>query len=473
MDAPLAAPISSATLDDATVEAFRTSLRGDLLRPGDAEYDSARHVFNEMIDRHPALIARCAGSADVIAAVTFAREHGLLVAVRGAGHHVAGNAVCEGGLVIDLSRMKGLRIDPVRHTVQAEAGLTWGELNHDLQTFGLGATGGYISITGIAGLTLGGGFGWLIRKHGLALDNLLSVDIVTADGRLRTASPAEHGDLFWGVRGAGSSLGVVVSFEFRVHPVGTVLAGLIIHPVAQAAEVTRFWRDFADTAPDELTSGVLLFSLPPAPFLPPELHGAPVVAIPVCYAGPPEVGERVLRPLRAFGSPIADLIAPMPFDVAQVSADLLWPPGNHQYWKSSFLPALTDAAIATMVDWFATVPSPLSVVVIDHLGGAVSRVGPDETAFPHRSWPYNFLISSGWDDPADAERNISWTREFYAAMEPHLAEAIYINYMYLTDEDTRGAREVYGRNIGRLAELKATYDPTGLFRLGHTAKVPA
>ena len=457
-------PVATPTLNDATVEAFRASLRGRLLEPGDADYDAARAVFNAMIDRRPALIARCAGSADVIASVNFAREHELLVAVRGGGHHVAGNAVCDDGLVIDLSGMKGLRIDPVGRTARAEAGLTWGELNHDLQTFGLGATGGYFSPTGVSGLTLGGGFGWLVRKHGLALDNLLFVDIVTADGRLLTASATEHPDLFWGVRGAGANFGVVVSFEFRVHPVGTVLAGLVIHPLAKAPEVLRCWRKYAATAPDELTSAALLFSLPPAPFVPPELHGAQVVGIAVCYAGPPAVGEQVLRPLREFGPPVDDVIEPMPFGVAQTSGDALWPPGHHQYWKSSFLPALSDPAIQTMVSRFADVPSPLTVVALDHLGGAISRVGPDETAFPHRAWAYNCLISSGWADSADSERNIGWTRGFYAAMEPHLAQAIYGNYMYLGDESERRTREVYGQNSGRLAMLKAKYDPTNFFR---------
>jgi FAD/FMN-containing dehydrogenase len=460
-------------LEQETVEAFRAGLRGTLLCTDEPGYDEARKVFNVMIDRRPALIAQCAGSADVIAAVNFAREHGLLVAVRGGGHHVAGNAVCDGGLVIDLSRLKGLRIDPARRIARAEAGLTWGELNHDLQAFGLGATGGYISITGIPGLTLGGGFGWLVRKHGLALDNLLSVDIVTADGQLRTASPVEHPDLFWGVRGAGSNFGVVVSFEFQVHPVGTVLAGPVLYPLEKAPEVLRFYREYAPTTPDELTSGALLCTLPAAPFLPTELQGAQVVGIPVCYAGAPEVGEQVLRPLREFGPPLADFIHPMPYATAQLSADFLWPPGHHQYWKSSFLPALSDAAIQTMVDQFADVPSPLTVIVLDYLGGAVSRVGADETAFPHRTWPYNFLISSAWADPADSERNIRWTREFYAAMEPEVAPAIYFNYMYLNDEGEGRVREVYGLHAERLAELKAKYDPTNLFRVGQSIKVTA
>src|SRR5215217_5260955 len=296
------------SLEEAAIQEFKAALRGELLRPGEDGYEDARKVFNVMIDKKPALIARCAGVADVINAVNFARTNELLVAVRGGGHSVPGHSVCDGGLVIDLSQMKGMRIDPVARTVRAEPGLTWGDLNHDLQIFGLGATGGYVSTTGISGLTLGGGLGWLVRKHGLALDNLLSVDIVTADGELLTANPTQNSDLFWGVRGGGGNFGVVTSFEFRVHPVGMVLGGLVIHPLTEAKHVLRLLKQHVEAVPDELTWGILLFSVPPVPFLPAEMHGVPVVAIAVCYAGSLEEGEKVLQPIREFGSPLADSI---------------------------------------------------------------------------------------------------------------------------------------------------------------------
>ena len=456
-------------LPGAAVEAFRAGLRGRLIRPGDEGYDEARKVFNAMIDRHPALIVRCAGVADVIHAVNFARDNQLLLAVRGGGHSVTGNAVCEGGMVIDLSAMKGMWIHPAARTVRAEPGLTWGELNHDLQIFGLGATGGYISITGVPGLTLGGGLGWLVRKHGLALDNLLSVDIVTADGRLLTASSKENPDLFWGVRGGGGNFGVATSFEFQVHPVGVVLGGLIIHPLSNAGDVFRLLRENADTIPDELTWGILLFHVPPVPFLPKEMHGVPVAAIAVCYAGPIEEGERVLKPFRSFGRPLADAIQPMPFNIAQTMADVLWLPGRHNYWKSSFVKDLNDDAVKTMVDRFAKVPSRQTVVLLDHNGGgAISRVSRDATAYPHRDLAYNFLISTQWTDPADSEKNLRWTREFWEAMQPFVAKAMYVNYT--SDEGDEVVRTSYTHAHVRLVALKKKYDPTNLFRLNQNIK---
>ena len=458
------------SLEEAAIQEFKAALRGELLRPGEDGYEDARKVFNVMIDKKPALIVRCAGVADVINAVNFARTNELLVAVRGGGHSVTGHAVCDGGLVIDLSQMKGLRIDPREHTVHAEPGLTWGELNHDLQTFGLGATGGYISITGLPGLTLGGGFGWLVRKHGLALDNLLSVDIVTADGSLLTADQTQNSDLFWGVRGGGGNFGVVTSLEFQVHPVGMVLGGLLIHPLTSAKDVLRLMREHVATVPDELTWGVLLFSVPPVPFLPEQMHGTPVVAIAPCYAGPIEEGEQVLRPLREFGPPLADLIQPMPYNVAQTMADILWPPEHHYYWKSSFMKDLSDDAIETIVTHFAAVPSPQTVVLVDHNGGgAISRVGRDETAFAHREWTYNFAISTGWANPADSETNIRWTRGFWEAIQPFMADALYVNYT--SDEGEDLLRAAYAAETReRLVALKNKYDPTNLFRVNQNIK---
>jgi hypothetical protein len=457
-------------LEEALIQEFKETLRGELLRPGEDGYDEARRVFNEMINKKPALIARCAGVADVINAVNFAHTNELLVAVRGGGHSVPGHAICDGGLVMDLSQMKGLRIDPTERTVRAEPGLTWGELNHDLQIFGLGATGGYVSITGIPGLTLGGGFGWLVRKHGLALDNLLSVDIVTADGSLLTANQTQNSDLFWGVRGGGGNFGVVTSFEFEAHPVGMVLGGLLIHPLSSAKDVLQLLRQHVATVPDELTWGVLLFSVPPVPFLPAQMHGTPVVAIAVCYAGPTEKGEQVLQPLREFGPPLADLIQPMPYSAAQTMADILWPPGHHNYWKSSFLKDLSDEAMETIATHFATVPSPQTVVVIDHNGGgAISRVGWDETAFAHREWTYNFLITSAWANPIDSETNIGWTRGFWEAMQPFLANAVYVNYT--SDEGEDLIRTAYAaKTHERLVALKNKYDPMNLFRLNQNIK---
>ena len=457
-------------LEEAAIQEFKTTLRGELLRRGEDGYDVARKVFNVMIDKKPALIARCAGVADVINAVNFSRTNELLVAVRGGGHSVPGHAVCDGGLVIDLSQMKGMRIDPVARTVRAEPGLTWGDLNHDLQAFGLGATGGYISVTGIPGLTLGGGFGWLVRKHGLALDNLLSVDIVTADGSLQTASQTQNSDLFWGVRGGGGNFGVVTSLEFQAHPVGTVLAGLLIHPLTNAKDVLRLLRQHVDTVPNELTWGILLFSVPPVPFLPAEMHDTPVAAITVCYAGPIEVGEQVLQPIREFGPPLADLIQPMPYNVAQTMADILWPPEHHYYWKSSFMKDLSDDAIETIVTHFAAVPSPRTVILVDHNGGgAISRVGRDETAFAHREWTYNFAISTGWANPADSETNIRWTRGFWEAIQPFMADALYVNYT--SDEGEDLLRAAYAAETReRLVALKNKYDPTNLFRVNQNIK---
>jgi FAD/FMN-containing dehydrogenase len=446
--------LSPVSLDNATIEAFGTSLRGELLRPGDEGYDAARMVHNGMIDKHPALIARCAGATDVMRAVAFAREHQLLMSVRGGGHNVTGNAVSDGGLMIDLTPMKGLRIDPVSRTARCEAGLTWGEVNHDAQIFDLAATGGFVGTTGVAGLTLGGGLGWLLRKHGLACDNLLSADVVTADGQFLTANEEQNADLFWGLRGGGGNFGVVTSFEFRLHPAGMVLAGPVIHPLAHGAEVLRFYRDFTAMAPEELTSGALFATLPDV---------GPVVAIGFVYTGPIAEGEAVVRPLRAFGSPVADAVQPMPYSAAQTMVDAFWPRGLQNYWKSTFLTELSDAAIDTLVTHFATVPSPQTVAVVEHFGGAMRRIAPEASAFPHRQWDYDIVITSMWSDPAEAERNIAWTREFSDVLQPFTPAAVYVNYLGVEGEER--VRAAYGVNYDRLVALKNQYDPTNLFRL--------
>ena len=456
-------------ISESALEEFRGGLRGQVLIPKDPGYDEARQIHNAMIDKHPAMIVRCAGVADVVAAVNFARGNDLLVAVRGAGHNVAGTSLCDDGTVIDLSRMKGVRVDPVARTVRVEAGATWGDLNHELQIFGLAATGGYVGTTGVSGLTLGGGLGWLVRKHGLALDNVLSIDLVTADGRVVTASNTENADLFWGLRGGGGNFGIATSFEFKVHPAGVVLAGLVMHPLSRGAEALRFWRDYERTAPEELTNGALLFHPPADLPVPDVLHREGIVGLGGVYCGALDVGEDVLRPLRAFGPPAADIFQPMPYSAAQGMADFLWPVGRYNYWKSGFLTGLSDEAIDIVLAFQTRVPSRLSIIVLEHNGdGAMTRVGDDETAFAHRRWPYNFLITSAWTNPAEAEANIRWTRELWDAMRPFLAEAVYVNY--LGDEGEERVQAAYGPTYARLVALKAKYDPTNFFRMNQNIR---
>jgi len=444
-------------LEEAAVEEFKADLRGELLRPGDDGYEEARTVWNAMIDNRPALIARCAGAADVIRSINFARSNEFLVAVRGGGHDVAGTAVCDRGLVIDLSRMKGIRVDPARRTVRAEPGLTWGEFDQETQAFGLATTGGFVPTTGIAGLTLGGGLGYLMRRFGLVCDNLLSVDIVTAEGQLLTASTTENEDLFWGVRGGGGNFGIVTSFEYEVHPVGPmVLGGLILHPVARAKEVAQLYREFTSTSPDELTIHLAFVTSP---------DGQPVVGFIICYSGPLERGEEVIRPLREFGPPIADMAGPMLYTAVQALGGDLYPHGRWNYWKSNFLQEVSDEAIDTMIEQFSAVPSPFSAAALEHLGGGVSRVGEDETAFGDRSANYSLIITSEWDDPAETDRNVEWARDFWEAMQPFTRDAVYVNYMDMRDDADR-IKAAYGADkYERLVGLKNKYDPTNLFRL--------
>jgi FAD/FMN-containing dehydrogenase len=461
---PAAPPTPS--VDTAGAEALRKGLRGALLLPGDPGFDPARRVWNTGIDRKPALIARCAGAADVMRAVDFARDRGLAVAVRGGGHGMAGHGVCEGGVMLDLSPMKGVRVDPARRTAQVQGGVTWGELDHETQAHGLATTGGKVTTIGVAGLTLGGGYGWLMRKHGLACDNLLSADVVTADGRLRTVGPGSGDELFWGLRGGGGNFGVATSLEFRLHPVGPlVTGGLLIHPAEDAGELLRFYRGFMENAPDELLVLVAFKPAPPAPFVPRHLHDAPSAIVAACWAGRPEEGERVLAPLRAFGRPFVDRVGPMPYARVQRLLDGAAVPGHRVAVRSDHLARLDDACIDTLVAHAARVTSPLSVMVLIPLGGAVARVGEDDTAFSHRGTAFDYAAYSLWDDPREAERHTRWAAELGQAMQP-FSTGVYVNEM--GDEGEARVRAAYNPGTwARLVELKRRYDPGNLFRHNH------
>ncbi|ONI88076.1 FAD-linked oxidase [Saccharothrix sp. ALI-22-I] len=445
------------------------SVRGTVLGPGDQGYDEARRVWNGAVDRRPAAIVRCTGTADVVAAVSFARREGLLTAVRGGGHNVAGNAVCDDGLVVDLSPMRGVRVDPGKRTARAQGGTTWGEFDRETQLFSLATTGGIVSTTGIAGLTLGGGIGWLGRSYGSTCDNLVSADVVTADGQPVRASRDENPDLFWGLRGGGGNFGVVTSFEYRLHEVGpVVLAGAVFHPLARARDALVFFREFTDTAPEQLTLVASFPAAPAAPFLPPEVHGTRVLALGVCHCGTLADAETAVAPLRAFGSPLADVVGPMPYTAAQTMFDERFPHGRNYYWKSSYLRELTDEAIDVLVDHVARTPSAETTSYVWHLGGAMGRSAED-TAFGHRDVRFDFAALAGWLDPARAEEHVGWAREFWSAMQPHASSGVYVNNLGVEgDERARAAYrpEVYDR----LARLKREYDPDNFFRLNQNIR---
>ena len=461
--------MATALYDTARTDLAR-HFRGDLIRPGDAQYDAARRIWNGAIDRRPGLIARCTGVADVRAAVRFAREHDLLVAVRGGGHNVAGTAVCDDGLVIDLSPMKGLLVDPAARTARAQSGLLWSEFDRETQGFGLATTGGIISHTGISGLTLGGGLGWLMRRHGLAADNILSADVVTADGDFVRAGTGTHDDLLWGIRGGGGNFGVVTSFEYRLHPIGPiVLAGILLHPAAHAREVLRFYRDFIATAPDELTTIVVLRLAPPAPFLPEAVHGQPVVVIGACYAGAVEEGERAVAPLRRFGKPLVDLIRPTSYVSHQALFDPTAPHGLGYYWKSEYVSSLSDPLIDTLAERAWPVATPESYTIIFHLGGAVGRPDPEGSAFEDRRAAHAVNIDAVWSEPAQASACVTWTRELWEVVRPHSTGRVYVNF--LGEEGQDRVRAAYGEiKYERLRGLKRRYDPTNLFRLNQNIR---
>jgi len=439
---------------------LQTRVQGELLRPGDEGYEEVRRVWNGMIDKRPALIVRCMGLADIIAAVTFAREHNVLVSVRGGGHNIAGKAVCSGGLMIDLSRMRSVQVDPFKRTARVEGGATLGDLDRQTQAFGLATTAGVVTHTGVVGLTLGGGVGRLARKYGLACDNLLAVELVTAEGQVLRASATEHADLFWGVRGGGGNFGIVAACEFRLHPIGpVVLGGTVIYSLAQARAALKFYDEFARPAPDELSADAFLLTAP---------DGERVFAISVCYIGSLAQGERVLYPLRQFGPPVADRIGPLPYTELQAAGDVFFPPGLHYYYKSHFMTEISDDAIDVLLTHFATVPSPRSLVAFQHYGGAVSRVGQAETAFSHREAQYNFIPAAVWTDPRESATHLSWVREVWDRMQPFSTGGVYVNNLGEEGEDQ--IRAAYGASYERLVALKNRYDPHNLFRLNANIK---
>lgn len=450
---------SGLVVNQDSVASFKTAFRGEVITPEDAGYDRARQIWNASVDKYPGLIARCRGVADVVAAVNFAREHELLVAIRGGGHNIGGRALCDGGIVIDLSLMKGIYVDSKNRTARVQGGATLGDIDRETHVFGLAVPAGIVSKTGIAGLTLGGGVGWLVRKYGLTCDNVLSFDIVTADGQPRVASANEHEDLFWALRGGGGNFGVVTSFEFRLHPVSTVLGGMILYPRDQSREVLRFYRDFTQPAPEELTTYAALLHTP---------DGHPVVGILACYCGDLTEGEKVLQPLRAFGSPLLDAIQPLPFPQMQTLLDAAAPDGNQNYWKSTFLPEFCNDAIEVVIDYANQATSPLSSVLVEYYGGAAGRTGVTDTAFAQRQDPYNIIPAAQWTNPAESQQHIEWVRAFAQAMEPFSGGSHLLNAIVEENQDI--IKAAYGPNYDRLSAIKKKYDPTNFFRINQNIK---
>ena len=451
-------------LDESGLRELEESFRGQLVRPSDPTYDLHRRIWNGSIDRFPALIARCAGVADVIAAVRFARTTDLPVAVRSGGHSFPGQSVCDGGIVIDLGPMKGIRVDPQARTARAQAGVLLGELDRETQAFGLAVPAGIVTHTGLAGLTLGGGIGWLMRKFGLTIDQLLSVDLITADGEFLKASETENPDLFWGVRGAGGNFGIVTEFEFRLNPLGPiVMAGPVFWPMEDSPEVLRFYRDWIIGAPDELTTVVVHRRMPPLPVIPTELHGVPVVSVICCYAGPVDEGEKVIRPLKEFGSPILDLCSPKPFLAHQSMFDPSFPPGWWYYFRSADLAALSDRVIDIIAEHATRMTSPLTAFPIFQLGGAIARVGEDETAFNGRAAGHTININATTETAEGFDEERDWSRSLWSALEPYHT-GVYVNF--LMDEGEERIRQAYGaERYDRLRALKRRYDPDNFFRL--------
>ena len=446
------------TIDAGLLEALTGTFSGTVLLPDDDAYDDARRVHNGLIDRRPALIARCQGAADIADAIGIARSSGLEVSVRGGGHNVAGRAVADGGVMIDLAPMKGIHVDPAARTVRAQGGVIWSELNREAHAHGLAVTGGAISSTGIAGYTLGGGLGWLMAKHGLGADNLIGVELVTADGETLNVDDESHPDLMWALRGGGGNFGVAASLVYRLHPLSTVTGGLIAHPIDAAPEMLRFYRDAVSGGSDDLTVFAGLVHAPDG-------SGHKLAAMVVFHTGSPDEAERDLAPFKTWGTPLVVEVGPMPYPVMNTLLDAAYPKGALNYWLSSFTTGLSDELIDAMAERFASVPSPMTVILLEHFHGAVTRIAPTDTAVPHRDEGWNLLLPSEWTDPAHTEANIAWTKDTYAALSEHFSGGRWLNY--LGDDQDDAIRSAYGPNYDRLVEVKRRYDPDNVFHLNH------
>ena len=457
------------TVSDPEIEAFARGFKGDLIKPDTAGYDDARSIWNAMIDKCPSLIARCTSTEDIVQAVRFAKAHGLLIAVRGGGHNIAGNASCEGGMVIDLSQMKSVKVDTESRTATAEPGVTLADFDKATQEFGLATPLGINSTTGIAGLTLGGGFGWLSRKFGLTIDNLIEAQVVTSTGDVLKASETENPDLFWGIRGGGGNFGIVSSFKYRLHPVGPeVLSGLIVHPMADAKKLLEFYREFTQTVPDDVTIWVVMRKAPPLPFLSEEWHGKEVLVFAVVCAGDAEAGATAIKPLREFGHPIADVIGMNPFAGFQQAFDPLLTPGFRNYWKTHNFHELADGYIDEVIKSVGKLPSGHCEIFIGQMGGATSRVAPEATAYLGRDAKFIMNVHGRWETPAEDAAGVAWAREIFNASTPFSSGGAYVNF--LTAEESDRVKSVYGPSFDRLVEVKRKYDPSNLFRLNQNIK---